>query len=217
MRRCARARAPRPIPTPRTSRACGGCAAMNTCSGPSPGVPAPLKPQYIDLLKKRIREKNAGTPETDTSTACFPHGMPRLMESPYPIEIVQTPGRVTFLHEVAHEVRRIYLDQKHPANLHDTFLGHSVGHWEGDTLVVDTVGINDKQLHRRRGRGPLQPGAPDRALPQDRRRAPDRADHDGGRPGHARAPLQLHAATTSGVRTCARRNTSARKTTGTRR
>ncbi|MEI9890534.1 MAG: hypothetical protein WDN45_07990 [Caulobacteraceae bacterium] len=98
--------------------------------GPEPGVPAPLKPQYIELLKKRIREKNAGTPETDTSTACFPHGMPRLMESPYPIEIVQTPGRVTFLHEVAHEIRRIYLDQEHPKGLKDTFLGHSVGHWK---------------------------------------------------------------------------------------
>ncbi|MGZ3345408.1 MAG: hypothetical protein ACXU82_12285, partial [Caulobacteraceae bacterium] len=114
--------------------------------GPEVGVPAPLKPQYIELLKKRIREKNAGRPETDTSTACFPHGMPRLMESPYPIEIVQTPGRVTFLHEVAHEVRRIYLDQKHPANLKESFLGHSVGHWDGDTLVVDTVGINDKSF-----------------------------------------------------------------------
>ena len=114
--------------------------------GPAPGVPAPLKPQYIELLKKRIREKNAGHPETDTSTQCFPHGMPRLMESPYPIEIVQTPGRVTFLHEVAHEVRRIYLDQPHPKNLKETFLGHSVGHWEGDTLVVDTIGINDKSF-----------------------------------------------------------------------
>ena len=114
--------------------------------GPEVGVPAPLKPQYMELLKKRIREKNAGTPETDTSTQCFPHGMPRLMESPYPIEIVQTPGRVTFLHEVAHEIRRIYLDQKQPASLRKTYLGHSVGHWEGDTLVVDTVGINDKSF-----------------------------------------------------------------------
>jgi hypothetical protein len=114
--------------------------------GPEPGVPAPLKPQYIELLKKRIREKNAGNPETDTSTQCFPHGMPRLMESPYPIEIVQTPGRVTILHEVAHEVRRFYIDQKQPANLKDTFLGHSVGHWEGDTLVVDTIGINDRSF-----------------------------------------------------------------------
>ena len=110
--------------------------------GPEPGVEPPLKPQYMDILKRRIRAKNAGKPETDTSTQCFPHGMPRLMESPYPIEIVQTPGRVTILHEVAHEVRRFYLDQKHPDNLKISYLGHSVAHWEGDTLVVDTVGIN---------------------------------------------------------------------------
>jgi hypothetical protein len=110
--------------------------------GPSPGVEPPLKPAYMEILKRRIRAKNAGKPETDTSTQCFPHGMPRLMESPYPIEIVQTPGRVTILHEVAHEVRRFYLDQKQPEHLPITYLGHSVAHWEGDTLVVDTMGIN---------------------------------------------------------------------------
>jgi hypothetical protein len=114
--------------------------------GPSSGVEPPLKPKYMEILKRRIRAKNAGTPETDTSTQCFPHGMPRLMESPYPIEIVQTPGRVTFLHEVAHEVRRIYLDQKQPAHPAIAYLGHSVGHWEGDTLVVDTVAINGKSF-----------------------------------------------------------------------
>src|SRR3569833_2819323 len=111
--------------------------------GPAPGIEPTLKPKYMEILKRRIRAKNAGKPETDTSTQCYPHGMPRLMESPYPIEIVQTPGRVTLLHEVAHEVRRFYIDQKHPDNLKDTFLGRSVAHWEGDTLVVDTVGIND--------------------------------------------------------------------------
>jgi hypothetical protein len=110
--------------------------------GPAPGIEPPLKPQYMDILKRRIRAKNAGKPETDTSTQCFPHGMPRLMESPYPIEIVQTPGRVTILHEVAHEVRRFYLDQPHPKDLKISYLGHSVARWEGDTLVVDTVGIN---------------------------------------------------------------------------
>ena len=114
--------------------------------GPEPGVPPPLKPEYIKILERRIRAKNRGTPEADASTQCFPHGMPRLMESPYPIEIVQTPGRITFLHEVAHEVRRIYLNQPQPKNLKDTYLGHSVGHWEGDTLVVDTIGINDKSF-----------------------------------------------------------------------
>ena len=112
--------------------------------GPDVGVPPPLKPEYMAILERRIRAKNRGTPEADASTQCLPHGMPRVMESPYPIEIVQTPGRITFLHEVAHNVRRIYLDRPHPAPLTQTFLGDSIAHWEGDTLVVDTVGLNDK-------------------------------------------------------------------------
>ncbi|HEY1899458.1 MAG TPA: hypothetical protein VGG49_06685 [Steroidobacteraceae bacterium] len=112
--------------------------------GPEPGVPPPLKPKYMRILEQRIRAKNAGHPEADASTQCFPHGMPRLMESPYPIEIVQTPGQITFLHEVAHNIRRIYLDRPHPRHLALTFLGDSVGHWEGNTLVVDTIGLNDR-------------------------------------------------------------------------
>jgi hypothetical protein len=112
--------------------------------GPEPGVAPPLKPEYMQVLERRIRAKNRGTPEADASTQCLPHGMPRLMESPYPIEIVQTPGRLTFLHEVAHNVRRIWLNRDHPKNLTPTFLGNSVAHWEGDTLVVDTVGLNDR-------------------------------------------------------------------------
>jgi hypothetical protein len=114
--------------------------------GPAPGVEPPLKPEYMDILKRRIRAKNRGVPETDTSTQCYPHGMPRLMESPYPIEIVQTPGRVTILHEVAHEVRRFYLNQAQPKDVKLSFLGHSVAHWEGDTLVVDTVGIDHRSF-----------------------------------------------------------------------
>ena len=112
--------------------------------GPEPGVPPPLKDEYMRILERRVRAKNRGTPEADASTDCRPHGMPRLMESPYPIRIVQTPGQVTLLHEVAHNIRRLYVDQKHPANLKPSYLGHSVAHWEGDTLVVDTKGLNDK-------------------------------------------------------------------------
>ena len=112
--------------------------------GPEPGVPPPLKPEYMRILERRIRAKNHGTPEADASTQCFPHGIPRVMESPYPIEIVQTPQRITFLHEVAHNIRRIWLNRGHPAHLTPSFLGDSIGHWEGDTLVVDTTGLNDR-------------------------------------------------------------------------
>ncbi len=112
--------------------------------GPEAGVPPPLKLQFMQILERRIRAKNRGAPEADSATRCLPHGMPRLMESPYPIEIVQTPGRITFLHEVAHEVRRIWLNRPHPQHPTPTFLGDSIGHWEADTLIVDTLGLNDR-------------------------------------------------------------------------
>lgn len=112
--------------------------------GPEPGVAPPLKPEYMRILERRIRAKNKGEPEADASTQCLPHGMPRLMESPYPIEIVQTPGKLTFLHEVAHNVRHIYLNRQHPKNVKLSYLGDSVARWEGDTLIVDTIGLNDK-------------------------------------------------------------------------
>lgn len=112
--------------------------------GPEPGVAPPLKAEYMRTLERRIRAKNKGEPEADASTQCLPHGMPRVMESPYPIEIVQTPGKLTFLHEVAHNVRHIYLNREHPKNLKLTYLGDSVARWDGDTLVVDTTGLNDK-------------------------------------------------------------------------
>jgi hypothetical protein len=135
-----------PNPDPRNLEGVWWLKGYEYMLGPGPGIEPPLKPQYMEILKRRIRAKNAGNPETDTATRCLPHGMPRLMESPYPIEIVQTPGRITLLHEVAHNVRRFYLDQEHPKTLKASYLGHSVAHWEGDTLVVDTVGINGESF-----------------------------------------------------------------------
>jgi hypothetical protein len=135
---------PPPNPDPRNFEGVWWLEGYEYMLGAEPGVPPPLKPEYMRILERRIRAKNAGTPEADASTQCMPHGMPRLMESPYPIEIVQTPERLTFLHEVAHNVRRIWLNRDHPKNLKPTFLGDSVAKWEGDTLVVDTIGLNDR-------------------------------------------------------------------------
>jgi hypothetical protein len=133
-----------PNPEPRNLEGVWWLEGYEYMLGPEPGVPPPLKPEYMRVLERRIRAKNSGAPEADASTQCLPHGMPRLMESPYPIEIVQTAGRITFLHEVAHNVRRIWLNRAHPNPPRPTFLGDSIGRWEGDTLVVDTVGLNDR-------------------------------------------------------------------------
>jgi hypothetical protein len=104
----------------------------------------PFTPAGKAEWDRHIAAEKAGQPIADAPTRCLPHGIPRLMASPYPILIQQSPGLVSFIHEVAHNVRLIYLDEAHPKDLDPTFLGHSIGRWEGDTLVVDTIGLNDK-------------------------------------------------------------------------
>ena len=85
----------------------------------------------------------------DPEGYCLPPGGPRMMATPYPAEIIQMPEhkRIIMIFEGAtHIWREIYMDGRpHPTGdaLNPTYLGHSVGHWEGDTLVVDTVGFNE--------------------------------------------------------------------------
>jgi hypothetical protein len=85
----------------------------------------------------------------DPEGYCLPPGGPRLMATPYPAEIIQLPDqkRIIMIFEGAtHIWREIYMDGRpHPQGdaLNPTYLGHSVGHWEGDTLVVDIVGFNE--------------------------------------------------------------------------
>jgi hypothetical protein len=83
-------------------------------------------------------------PHADPSTNCMPHGLPRLMIAPYGVQIVQTKGLITLMHAVNHNVRFIHLDQPMPAKVPITFNGYSVGHWEGDTLVVHSKGISSQ-------------------------------------------------------------------------
>jgi hypothetical protein len=79
-------------------------------------------------------------------TKCYPPGVPRVYFHPYPFEFEQTPKYMLMLFEYDHEVRRIYTDGRPlPSDPDQTWMGTSVGHWEGDTtLVVDTVGFNEK-------------------------------------------------------------------------
>jgi hypothetical protein len=87
----------------------------------------------------------AANPETnDPNLGCLPTGVPRLMFVPLPLEIVQTSNRVVIIHEGVQVLREIYLDRDHPKDLDPTFSGDSVGKWQGDTLVLDTVGFNDR-------------------------------------------------------------------------
>jgi hypothetical protein len=75
---------------------------------------------------------------------CVPPGLPGIMSQPYPVEFLYSPGKVVMLIEAYMQFRHIYTDgRKHPEDPDATYMGHSIGHWEGDTLVVDTIGFND--------------------------------------------------------------------------
>jgi hypothetical protein len=75
---------------------------------------------------------------------CVPPGVPAATMQPYPLQIVQKPNLVVILYEAYNLFRVIPLDVPHPADLDPTWMGNSVGHWEGDTLVVDATAFNDK-------------------------------------------------------------------------
>jgi hypothetical protein len=76
---------------------------------------------------------------------CLPPGTPRIYLQPFPFQIVQIPKEILMFYEYDHTVRQIFMDgRSHPSDITPTYLGHSIGKWEGDTLVVDTVGFNDK-------------------------------------------------------------------------
>ncbi len=106
----------------------------------------PLQPWAADLLEERIKmTTEKGVPFTNTLMQCLPGGVPEMtFGSPYPTQIIESPGQVTILYEMYNHYRVIYMNEKHPADPEPTYMGHSIGHWEGDTLVVDTVGLTDR-------------------------------------------------------------------------
>jgi hypothetical protein len=84
-------------------------------------------------------------PTTGKDVGCLPPGVPRIYIQPFLFEIVETPGRVIQLFEFDHHMRQIFTDgRQHPKDPDLTWMGHSIGRYEGDTLVIDTIGFNDK-------------------------------------------------------------------------
>jgi hypothetical protein len=105
--------------------------------------PPPWKPQIAKQIERMYAEEKAGRP-FPVIDHCFPTGMPSYMLITHnAFEILLTPGRVTLLGEGdGNRMRRIYTDGRpHPQDPDPSFHGHSIGHWEGQTLVVDTIAL----------------------------------------------------------------------------
>ena len=94
-----------------------------------------------DLMKQRLADQRKDMP----GSRCLPWPVPAVAAVPVPFRIIQTADSVVILHEAMTMFRQIFLDGRVLSeNPNPTWLGYSVGHWEGDTLVVDTRGFNDR-------------------------------------------------------------------------
>jgi len=105
-----------------------------------------LLPWTREALSKVNERVLAGEAVYTPKERCWPIGVPGWMLYPAtPVYIIQTPKVVTMIWQEDHMVRHIYMNEKHPANVTPSWFGHSVGHYEnGDTLVIDTVGLNTR-------------------------------------------------------------------------
>src|SRR5207247_584461 len=110
----------------------GGGPIGDLAEGLAPGETIPILPEAERILKVRQSKD-------DPQANCLPTGVPRI--APYPWRIVQTPTHIFFLFEAnIHSYRQIFMDgRQHPVDPDQTWYGHSIGHWEDDTLVVDTI------------------------------------------------------------------------------
>lgn len=113
----------------------GGLAAAR----PAPPKLTPAAQAKLDAYKKAQKE---GEDVQPVQANCLPPGMPEIMTQPYPIEFLYSPGKVAIAIEAYMQLRHIYTDGRPlPKDPDALFMGTSVGHWEGDTLVVNTIGF----------------------------------------------------------------------------
>src|SRR5208282_5015855 len=110
------------------------------------GAEIPYLPEAAAKKKANFENRLTDDPEI----RCYLPGVPRATYMPYPFQIVQTPNFILMAYEYAGATRTIYMD-KAPSSPADSWMGHSVGHWEGDTLVVDVTSLNDQTWFDRAG------------------------------------------------------------------
>jgi len=111
------------------------------------------EPPLNDAGRAEYAKNQAGLKDSSLTDAarkfCVPDGIPRVLANPYPFEIIQAPpGQTTIVYELNHQIRVVAMDKPLPSDMElipfPFYNGHSVGHFEGDTLVIDSAGFNEK-------------------------------------------------------------------------
>jgi hypothetical protein len=110
------------------------------------GAEIPYLPAALATRKANFEHRYTEDPEIK----CYMPGIPRATYMPYPFQIVQSPKNIVMAYEFASASRIVYME-KVPESQADSWMGHSTGRWEGDTLVVDVTGLNDQTWFDRVG------------------------------------------------------------------
>jgi len=131
-----------PSPDPRNLEGTYIANAIPNGGGPMGGPMPPYSPKGMQLKQREMEMMMKGTPLGGTSGRCRPMEAIGIGADLFPAEIAQTKDKVVVLSEEGRGRWVIYLNREHPKQLTPSYWGHSVGHWEGDTLVVDTIGFN---------------------------------------------------------------------------
>jgi hypothetical protein len=116
-------------------------AAPSSNDRPANREAAPYQPWAAQKVLEAYNRRSIDDP----SALCLPIGLPRAdLLGLFPVQIIQTPSQIAILYEYMSVFRVIPLNAKHPEDVLPSYTGNSVAHWEGDTLVVDVTGFNDK-------------------------------------------------------------------------
>jgi hypothetical protein len=99
-----------------------------------------LKPEAAEVVKRHAELGLKGIGDPNPRNQCWPAGVPFVFTNG-PTQLLQQPDKITILYGYDHQVRRVRLNQPHPAQVTPSWYGDSMGHYEGDTLVIDTVGV----------------------------------------------------------------------------
>jgi hypothetical protein len=109
-----------------------------------------LQPWASEVIRARVELAQSGLPLENAHNNCQLEGVPYVF-AVREMQIIQSPTQITMLYNSNHQVRIVELNAAHPDDLEPSWYGHSVGHYEGDTLVIDTIGIKateDTQVDR---------------------------------------------------------------------
>ena len=113
------------------------------------GGDPPYTPAAMATYKKNMAAVKTFSLDDKARKVCTPDGVPRILESPYPFEIADVPnrGEIYLIYEINHLIRRVDMQKPLPPDkdleVLPFYAGHSAGHWEGNTLVIETAGFND--------------------------------------------------------------------------